>query len=217
MSLQHPQTPPLPKGIIQVLVHQDQRPSSHDLVARLPLALSHHPLNRSSSSRRHSPSTCYLTSHDPFEMALASPPCSSLLHLCRPAQLKGSNSKPNLAVVVHEDCDIQPRQPVDSVCCKSARCQIVLGSNSLASPTSVTFCPAPVPPSMKVDTQAFVLKRPYPLRRATSDTGCTSSTSTSIASTSLEHVACHAGLRSADPTALVAKPRSEWQVSKGGR
>lgn len=74
------------------------------------------------------------------------------------------------------------------------------------------FCPAPVPPSMKVDTHS--LPRPYTLRRSTSDIGCTSSMKTSVASTSLEHVARNIGLRSSDPSLLVAKPRSEWQVSK---
>lgn len=64
---------------------------------------------------------------------------------------------------------------------------------------------------MKLDTLAG-LPRPFPLRRATSDTAYTPSVISS-ASTSLAHVACTAGLRSSDPTAFVAKPRSEWQVS----
>ncbi|BEJ10938.1 hypothetical protein CspHIS471_0103600 [Cutaneotrichosporon sp. HIS471] len=128
-----------------------------------------------------------------MQSSQSSPTGSSLLHLCRPAQLKSTppSNVANLEVLVCEDSN---ESVTDSVC---------------SSPTSVRFFPRPAPPSLKVDTLSG-LPRQYPLRRGTSDTAYTSST-TSSASTSLEQVAYTAGLRSSDQTALVAKPQSEWQ------
>lgn len=134
-----------------------------------------------------------------------SPPGSSLLHLCRPVQLETSSGLSGSA-----------GRGTDSECCEFARLPTPSpNSYAQASPTFMKFQRSPAPPTTEVDTQTCRVQRPYPLRRATSDiTHHTSSTNTSIASSSLEHIACHAGIRMADSSILMAKPREQWQVSR---